>query len=126
MACVSAKPQNTGIKVTAGIKMDTLSVIIIGVIVVLIFDVYFIVHIRKKRQGMFKLVIEKGLVVEHQGNVPSEFLYDIQQLARIYKPDSLILNGSGINTSSPELKILGQLNEELKSKIERSLKLSLQ
>ena len=106
--------------------MDTLTVIILGVILLLIFDVFFIAHIRKKRQGNFKLVIEKGIIVENKGNVPPEFLYDVQQLARMYKPENLIINGHGVKGSEPELQFMGTITSELQSKIEHSLKLSLQ
>ena len=106
--------------------MDTLSVIIIGVLVLLIFDAFLIFHIRKKRRGSFKLVIEKGVITENNGNVPAEFLYDIQQLARISKPDSLIINGSGIAGIAPVLEFRGNISPELRAKIEHSLTLSLQ
>ncbi|MCN4145298.1 MAG: hypothetical protein LC437_09900 [Thiohalomonas sp.] len=53
--------------------MDTLTVIIIGVVILLIFDVFLIHHVRKKRKGSFKLVIENGVITENKGNVPSEF-----------------------------------------------------
>lgn len=106
--------------------MDTLTVIIIGVLILLIFDAFLIYHVRKKRKGSFKLVIESGVITENKGNVPSEFLYDIQQLARINKPDSLVVNGSGITGNNPKLEILGLIEPELKIKIEQSLVLSLQ
>ena len=105
--------------------MDTLNVIIIGVILLLIFDVFFIFHVRRKRQSSFKLVIEKGFIVENNGAVPAEFLYDVQQLARMYKPESLIINGRNIK-SQPKLEILGSYNQELRNKIEKALELSLQ
>ena len=105
--------------------MDTLSVIIVGVILLLIFDVFFIFHVRRKRQSGFKLVIEKGIIVENKGAVPAEFLYDVQQLARMYKPESLIINGRDIN-SQPKLEILGSYSQELRHKIEKALELSLQ
>ena len=57
--------------------MDTLTVIIIGVLVLLIFDAFLINHLRKKRKDSFKLVIEKGIITQNNGNIPSEFLYDI-------------------------------------------------
>ena len=106
--------------------MDTLPVIIIGVIVLLIFDGYFIYRIRKKRCNDFKLVIEKGIIVESKGFVPAEFLYDIQQLARIYKPENLIINGRDISSHKPKLEFLGTINPELQLKIEQSLQLSMQ
>jgi len=106
--------------------MDTLSVIIIGVIVLLFFDGYFIHRIRKKRRNDFKLVIEKGIIVESKGSAPAEFLYDIQQLARIYKPENLIINGRDICSHKPKLEFLGTINPELQLKIEQSLQLSLQ
>lgn len=106
--------------------MDTLSVIILGVVLLLIFDVFFIFHVRKKRQGSFKLVIEKGIIVENKGTVPAEFLYDIQQLSRMYKPENLIINGRDIHSSHPKLDFMGNINPELQGKIEHSLQLSLQ
>lgn len=106
--------------------MDTLTVIIIGVVILLIFDVFLIHHVRKKRKGSFKLVIEKGVITENKGNVPAEFLYDIQQLARINKPDSLIINGSGLAGNAPKLEFLGVIDSELREKMQQSLILSLQ
>jgi hypothetical protein len=100
--------------------MDTLPVIIIGVIILLI------IRIRNKRKNSFKLIIEKGIIIKHSENVPSEFLYDVQQLARINKPDSLIINGSEILSKSPKLEFNGIFSPDLQSKIERSLRLSLQ
>ena len=107
------------------VHMNTLT-IIIGVGILLIFDAFLIYYVRKKRKGSFKLVIEKGVITENKGNIPSEFLYDIQQLARINKPDSLVVNGSGITGNEPKLEILGFIEPELKTKIEQSLVLSLQ
>lgn len=106
--------------------MDTLTIIIFGVIILLVFDFILIRHIRKKRLGGFKLVIEKGVITENIGNVPSEFLYDVQQLARMNRPESLIINGSGISGSAPQLQFRGNISAELKAKIEDSLALSLQ
>ncbi|MCK5664167.1 MAG: hypothetical protein KAI17_11810 [Thiotrichaceae bacterium] len=106
--------------------MNTLTVIIIGVLILLIFDAFLIYYVRKKRKGSFKLVIEKGVITENRGNVPSEFLYDIQQLARINKPDSLIINGSGITGNDPKLEFLGVIDPELRTKMQQSLIISLQ
>ncbi len=106
--------------------MSTLLVIIIGVVILLIFDALLIGHVRKKRQGQFKLVIEKGVITENIGQVPSEFLYDVQQLARINKPDSLIINASDTNSAEPKLDFLGSIDDNLKQKIRHSLQLSLQ
>ncbi len=106
--------------------MDTLTIIIIAVVLLLIADVFLIRHLRKKRQDCFKLVIEKGIIIENKGTVPSEFLYDVQQLSRINKPDSVIINGSGIEAGVPTLEIKGNISPELKAKIEHSLSLSLQ
>ncbi len=105
--------------------MDTLTIIIIGVVILLIFDAILIFYIRKKRNGSFKLVIEKGIITENIGNIPSEFLYDVQQLARINKPESLIINGRGINSSRPQLEFFGVIDAQLQQKIEHSLTLSL-
>ena len=106
--------------------MDILSIIIVGVIVLLLIDGFLVHYVRRKRKGSFKLVIEKGIITENQGNVPAEFLYDVQQLARISKPDSLIINASGVETSEPRLEFLGNLSAELKNKIEHSLIISLE
>ena len=106
--------------------MDTLTVIIIGVLLLLIVDAFLIYHVRKKRKDSFKLVIEDGIITKNSGNIPSEFLYDIQQLARINKPDTLIINGSAISSGSPKLEFKGVLSPELQQKIEHSLSLSLQ
>lgn len=105
--------------------MDTLTVIIIGVLILLIFDAFLINHLRKKRKDSFKLVIEKGIITQNNGNIPSEFLYDIQQLSRINKPDALIINGSNISSNEPKLEIKGVISPELQEKIEYSLVLSL-
>ncbi|MCU7833862.1 MAG: hypothetical protein KZQ83_01320 [gamma proteobacterium symbiont of Taylorina sp.] len=106
--------------------MDILSIIIIGVAALLLADGFLIHYVRKKRKGSFKLVIEKGIITENQGNIPSEFLYDIQQLSRMSKPDSLIINGSGIESSEPSLEFLGNISVDLKEKIKHSLTISLQ
>jgi len=106
--------------------MDTLSVIIVVVLVLLLADAFLIYYIRRKRKGQFKLVIEKGVIAENIGDVPAEFLYDIQQLFRISKPKSLIINGIGINSSDPKLTFVGHISEDLKNKMKHSLKLSLQ
>lgn len=106
--------------------MDTLTVIIIGVSILLIVDGFFIYYLRKKRKDRFKLVIEKGVVTENTGDIPSEFLYDIQQLSRINKPDTLIINGSNISSDTPKLEFKGVISPELQKKIEHSFVLSLQ
>lgn len=106
--------------------MDTLTVIIIGVSILLIFDAFLIVHLRKKRQDSFKIIVENAKVIDTSGNTPSEFLYDIQQLARINNIDTLILNGSSISSGEPKLEIRGVISAELQKKIEHSLELSLQ
>ena len=105
--------------------MDTLTVIIIGVLILLIFDAFLINHLRKKRKDAFKLVIEKGIITKNDGNIPAEFLYDIQQLSRINKPDALIINGSNISSDEPKLEIKGVISPELQKKIKHSLVLSL-
>ena len=106
--------------------MDTLTVIIIGVSILLIFDAFLIYHLRRKRKDSFKLLIEKGVITEKKGNIPSEFLYDVQQLSRIYKPDTLIILGSNISSNDPKLEIKGLISPEIQKKIEDSLLLSLQ
>lgn len=106
--------------------MDSLSVIIIGVILLVIFDVYLLHRLRKKRRNDFKLVIEKGVIVENRGAVPAEFLYDVQQLARMHKTETLIINGREINSRAPKLDFLGTISPELQHKIEHALQLSLQ
>ncbi len=106
--------------------MDTLTIIIIGVAVLLIFDTFLIRHLRNKKRDSFKLVIEDGVITKNDGNVPSEFLYDIQQLSRINKPDTLIIYGNGISSDKPTLEIKGQISPELKQKIEQSLMISVQ
>ena len=106
--------------------MDTLTVIILGVSILLIVDGILIYRVRKKRKDCFKLVIEKGVITENTGDIPSEFLYDIQQLSRINKPDTLIINGTSISSDAPKLEFKGVISPELQKKIERSLILSLQ
>ena len=82
--------------------------------------------IYKNKKASFKIIIEKGVITERNGDVPSEFLYDIQQLARINKPEKLVLKVYGIANNKPELKITGVIDEQLKTKMEQSLILSLQ
>ncbi len=106
--------------------MDTLTVIIIGVSLLLIFDGFLIHHRRQKRKDSFKLVIEKGVITKNDGTIPAEFLYDVQQLSRINKPDALIINGSNISSDTPKLEFKGVISPELQKKIEQSLVLSLQ
>ncbi len=105
--------------------MDTLTVIIIGVSILLIFDFLLIHHLRKKRRDSFKVIVEQAKVTKNEGNTPSEFLYDIQQLARIHNVDALIINGSNISSDSPDLEIKGVVSPELQKKIKHSLELSL-
>jgi len=78
-----------------------------------------------KKKASFTLIIEKGIITDRNGDIPSEFLYDIQQLARMNKPEKLVLKGYGITTNQPELKISGIIDKQLKSKMEHSLSLSL-
>ena len=104
--------------------MDTLTIIIVGVIILLTFDAFFIFYIRRKRQGQFKIIIEKGVIIKNEGNIPSEFLYDVQQLVRMYKPENVIINGSGIKSGEPKMEIRGVIEPQLQEKIEQALKLS--
>lgn len=106
--------------------MDTLTVIIIGVLLILIVDAFLIYHVRKKRKDSFKLIIEQGVITKNSGNIPSEFLYDVQQLSRINKPDALIINASEVSSGKPKLEFKGVITPELQQKIEQSLSLSLQ
>ena len=105
--------------------MDTLTIIIIGVTFLLIFDALLIWHVRKKRKGAFKIIIEKGVIVKNEGTIPSEFLYDVQQLVRMYKPENIIINATGINSGEPRLEFRGVIKPELQLKIERALQLSI-
>ncbi len=105
--------------------MDTLTIIIIGVTLLLIFDGVLIWHVRKKRKGGFKMIIEKGVIVKNEGNIPSEFLYDVQQLVRMYKPENVIINATGINNGEAKLEFRGVIEPDLQLKIERALQLSL-
>ncbi len=106
--------------------MDTLTIIIIGVAVLLVFDALLILHIRKKPRNTFKMIIEKGVIVKNEGDIPSEFLYDVQQLVRMYKPENVIIYATEINTSEPKLEFRGGIEPELQLKIERALQLSIQ
>ncbi|MCW8932834.1 MAG: DUF3634 family protein [Gammaproteobacteria bacterium] len=106
--------------------MDTLTIIIVGVSAILIFDAFLIFHLKKKRKDSFKIIVEKAKVTQNTGNTPPEFLYDIQQLARINNVDTLIINGSKISSGSPNLEVKGNISQELQEKIEHSLELSLQ
>ncbi len=105
--------------------MNTLTVIIIGVTALLIFDAFLIHHLRKKKKDSFKVIVEQAKVTQNIGNTPPEFLYDIQQLARINNIDALIINGSNISSDEPKLELKGIINSELQKKIEQSLELSL-
>ena len=105
--------------------MDTLIIIIIGVTILLIFDGFLIQHLRKKRRDSFKVIVEQAKVTQNIGNTPPEFLYDIQQLARINNIDTLIINGSDISSDDPKMELKGIISSELQKKIEQSLELSL-
>lgn len=105
--------------------MDTLIIIIIGVTILLIFDGFLIQHLRKKRRDSFKVIVEQAKVTQNIGNTPPEFLYDIQQLARINNIDTLIINGSDISSDDPKMELKGIISPELQKKIEQSLELSL-
>jgi len=99
---------------------------ILTIVVILILILLIAVLIYNNKKADFKLIIEKGVITERSGDIPSEFLYDIQQLARMNKPEKLLLKGYGITTNQPELKISGMIDKQLKSKMEYSLSLSLQ
>ena len=103
--------------------MNTM-MLLIGSIFILILLIGLLIY--KNTKASFKLIIEKGIITERSGDIPSEFLYDIQQLARINKPEKLLLKGCGITANKPELKITGVIDEQLKTKMEQSLILSLQ
>lgn len=106
--------------------MDSLSIIIAGIVLLLVIDFFIIRQIRKKRQGSFKIVIEKGRISETKGNPPSEFLFDIQQLARMFHTETLIINGQGTHGKSPSLNFVGNINPQLRQKIDQAFHLSLQ
>ncbi len=105
--------------------MNTLTVIIVGISLLLIFDFFLIRHLRKKKKDRFKVVVEQAKVTDTSGNIPSEFLYDIQQLARIHNIDALIINGSQVPSKTPELELKGLISSEIKEKIHHSLELSI-
>ena len=42
----------------------------------------------------------------------------------MYKPENVIINGSGTKSGKPEIEIRGVIPSELQEKIERALKLS--
>ena len=98
--------------------------LIISSIFILILFVGLLIY--KNKKANFKLIVEKGVITERSGDIPSEFLYDIQQLARINKPEKFVLKGYGITDNKPELNIIGMIDIELKIKMEQSLILSLQ
>jgi len=103
--------------------MNTM-MLIISSIFILILLAGLLIYNNKK--ASFKIIIEKGVITERSADIPSEFLYDIQQLARINKPAKLVLKVYGITDNKPELKITGEIDLELKIKMEQSLILSLQ
>jgi hypothetical protein len=105
--------------------METLTLIIIGISLFLMLTLFLLISFKKKRQHHFKLIIEKGIITTNTANVPVEFLYDTQQLARIYKPDYLIINGRHINAKTPIIIFKGVISLELQTKLEQSLILSL-
>ncbi len=96
------------------------------IIIIAIFILFIIRVLYKYHKNSFKVIIEKGKVTETYGDIPSEFLYDMQQLARIHQSDALILYGRGIKNNHPKLKISGVVDTQLKTKMEQSLILSLQ
>jgi hypothetical protein len=96
-----------------------------GVVVILLM-LYGAYWSRKKQQGVFKIIIENGYISSHTEIVPAEFLYDVEQIARIEKLPRIVINGVGIKTSSPRLIFKGELSQQLREKFQQSLTLSLQ
>ena len=92
--------------------MDTLTTIIIAVVLLLIVDVFLIRHMRKKRQDRFKLVIEKGIIIEnggmlsHASIVAREFeilcVTEVPNAVNILKTGNIV----EIDTLSGEIEIL--------------------
>jgi len=98
--------------------------IMIVIIVILILFIAFAFYQHKR--NFFKVIIEKGKVTATYGDISSEFLYDMQQLARIHQADALILYGHDLHNTPPKLKISGIIDSQLKTKMDQSLILSLQ
>ncbi len=92
---------------------------------ILLWLAYTALQFISRRQGSFKIVIENGVITSHSESIPSEFLYDVQQIARIEKLQYLIIKGSGIKTSSPKLFFQGEISPQLQEKFSQSLTLSL-
>ena len=99
--------------------------VFIGFSLLLLF-VYLFYRIKKRLHESFKIVIENGYIAFRTDNVPAEFLYDVQQIARIEKLPALVIIGTGLKTDSPQLIFKGDLSAQLKQKIQHSLMLSLQ
>lgn len=96
-----------------------------GVVVILLM-LYGAYWSKKKQQGLFKIVIDNGYITSRTETVPAEFLYDVEQIARIEKLSHLVINGVGIKTSSPRLIFKGELSRQLREKFQKALTLSLQ
>ena len=99
---------------------------IIGFLFLLLLLTVFLGYRKKRLQEGFKLVLENGLITSRTGTVPPEFLYDVQQIARIEKLQYLVIKGVGIKHSAPQLIFKGELSPQLREKFQHSLMLSLQ
>lgn len=107
--------------------MDGMTIIIIScVILLLIFDGYFILRLRKKRQDRFKLFIEKGQVVEFNETVPEKFLEKVKTISQSHHIQQLFIYGYDLSSNAPYLEFQGSITPELKQLFQVALQASIQ
>ena len=96
------------------------------VVILLLFDaVFFGFLLKRKRRIIFTVFVEEGVIKSHEGDIPSEFLFDVDQLSRIYKPGNIKISGIRRHDSI-YLEFSGPMPDELKEKYKKALVLALQ
>lgn len=105
----------------------TLASALLIIVILLAFDaVFFGLLLRRKRRILFSILIEEGVIKSHDGDIPAEFLFDVEQLSRMYKPSNIKISGKRNRDGSSYLEFSGPMPEELREKYRQALDVSLQ
>jgi len=104
--------------------MSFASALVIIVILLLFDAVFFGFLLKRKRRVVFTLLIEEGAIKSHEGDIPSEFLFDVEQLSRMHKPGNIRITGRKCH-ERVYLEFSGPLPDELKEKYRDALNLAL-
>lgn|GEM_PF-2017191 len=98
---------------------------IIIIVLLLLFDAVFLGLLRsRRRRVVFSFLIEEGIITHYEGDIPAEFLFDVEQLSRMYKPGNIKITGKRLRQSIV-LDFSGPMPEELKEKYRNALAVSL-